>query len=379
MHLMLTCSELGLGHVSRIVLLGKKLEKEGFELFFYSGGIAYEVLKKEFRNVYYCTPVSWYENERGIILSASILNIILPLPLFDNGFRLKLPSGIETVYRYYDLRRNILKINPRAIISDGDLHALRLAERWGYPSVYITNLIRPSYDFPKLLLPGERLTERYVRNCSKIIIPDNPMPYTICEYNLGNLNHVGIRDKVEYVGSFMDLSPIEGEEKHIFASISGPLGTKAKLIKTVVPVLSDLKTKSIVSLGHPKEEFSIVLKNCTIHSWLPPQQRQNIVANAKIVIFSGGHTTCFETIKYMKPSICIPTQPEQKANALKLQELGCSLIAENKKQLKSAIKQIEDNYDSYKRNLERINRISRRFNGVERTIKVIKKIVEASA
>ncbi|MEM3941310.1 MAG: glycosyltransferase, partial [Candidatus Bathyarchaeia archaeon] len=127
------------------------------------------------------------------------------------------------------------------------------------------------------------------------------------------------------------------------------------------------------------EEFSIVLKNCTIHSWLPPQQRQNIVANAKIVIFSGGHTTCFETIKYMKPSICIPTQPEQKANALKLQELGCSLIAENKKQLKSAIKQIEDNYDSYKRNLERINRISRRFNGVERTIKVIKKIVEASA
>ncbi|MBS7659133.1 hypothetical protein KEJ28_00310, partial [Candidatus Bathyarchaeota archaeon] len=81
-----------------------------------------------------------------------------------------------------------------------------MAERWGYPSVYITNLIRPSYDFPKLLLPGERLTERYVRNCSKIIIPDNPMPYTICEYNLGNLNHVGVRDKVEYVGSFMDLS-----------------------------------------------------------------------------------------------------------------------------------------------------------------------------
>lgn len=376
---MLTCNELGLGHVSRVVLLGKELEKEGFELFFYSGGLAYEVLKKEFRNVYYCTPVSWYENKRGIVVSASVLNILFPLPLFNNGFRFKLPSGIETVYRYYDLRRNILKINPKAIVSDGDIHALRLAKRWNYPSIYITNLIRPSYGFPKLLLPGERLTERYVRNCSKIIIPDNPMPYTICEYNLGNLDHVGVIDKVEYVGSFMDLSPIEGGEKHIFASISGPLGTKAKLIKTVVPVLSNLKTKSVVSLGYPKEECSVTLRNCIIHPWLPPQQRQNVIANAKIVIFSGGHTTCFETIKYMKPSICIPTQPEQKANALKLQELGCSLIAENKEQLKSAIKKLEDNYDFYKRNLERINRISKKFNGVEKTIKTIKEIVKASA
>ena len=59
--------------------------------------------------------------------------------------------------------------------------------------------------------------------------------------------------------------------------------------------------------------------------------------NAKFVIFSGGHATCFETIKYSKPSICIPTQPEQLGNAAKLQDLNCSITVKNKSQLQKAV------------------------------------------
>ena len=58
--------------------------------------------------------------------------------------------------------------------------------------------------------------------------------------------------------------------------------------------------------------------------------------NSKMVIFSGGHITAFETIKYVKPSICVPTQPEQMGNAAKLQELGCSIVARSREQLKAA-------------------------------------------
>ncbi|MBC7130421.1 hypothetical protein H5T51_04265 [Candidatus Bathyarchaeota archaeon] len=379
---MLSCSELGLGHVTRITLLGRRLEERGHTLFFHSGGTAYKLLKKNFRNVYPCTPVSWYENKYGIIFWASILNILFPLPSFsdDEGkFKVKLPSGLETVYRYYDLRSRILKINPSMIISDGDIHALRLAQRWNYPSIYITNLIRPSYGFSRLLLPGERLTERYVRACSKIVIPDNPPPYTICEYNIGDVNHLGITEKVEFAGSFTDLTPFNGSEKHIFASISGPLGTRAKLMKIILPVLSSLKTESIVSLGEQGRRTSRKIGNCTVYTWLSPQQRQRFLADAKIVIFSGGHNTCFETIKYVKPSVCIPTQPEQKANALKMQILGCALIAEDKNQLRKAIKEIEDKYDFYKRNLNGLNSISRRFRGLDRTVELIEETAEASA
>ncbi len=54
------------------------------------------------------------------------------------------------------------------------------------------------------LSPGERIVERYVKNCSKIVIPDNPPPYTISEYSVGNLDNLGLKGKVEYVGSFVD-------------------------------------------------------------------------------------------------------------------------------------------------------------------------------
>jgi len=378
MRLMLSCNELGLGHLSRIMRLGRMLEEKGNELFFYSGGKAYELLRKEFRNVYHCTPVAWYENSYGIITSASILNILFPIPRFNpenRGFEIKTPCAIETIRRYYDLRGNIRKIRPNLIISDGDLHALRLAQRWRIPAIYITNLIRPRYGFARALTPGERFVERYIKKCSKVIIPDNPMPYTICEYNIGDLDDIGIRDRVEFVGTFFDITPVKGSEEHIFASISGPLGTKTRLMQIIIPVLSSLNVKSIVSLGEARENNrSTKIGNCTLYSWLNPEKRQELMANCKMVIFSGGHSTCFEVIKYMKPSICIPTQPEQVGNAKKLQDLNCTLIAKDKEELKHAIQEIDKEGEFFKDSLRRLNKYSNRFNGLEKTIKIIEEI-----
>ena len=229
MRLLLCCSELGLGHVSRIIPLGKRLEKNGHEMFFFSGGKAYEMLQKEFSHVYRCTPVSWYENAHGIITSASLLNLLIPLPLFNmelNRFELKNSNAMETIHRYYDLRENIHDIAPDILIADGDINALRLAQRYKIPSVYIANMIRPSYGFSAFLSPGERVVERYVKNCSKIIIPDNPPPYTVSEYSIGNLDQVGLNGNVEYVGPFVDTTPVLGSQEHIFAPISGPVGTQ---------------------------------------------------------------------------------------------------------------------------------------------------------
>ncbi|MEM2337265.1 MAG: glycosyltransferase [Candidatus Bathyarchaeia archaeon] len=376
---MLSCSELGLGHVSRLMILGKKLAAKGNELFFFSGGNAYTLLKREFKNVYHCTPVRWYENAYGIVFSASILNIFFPLLRINPENRkleIKSPSGIETMHRYYDLRRNILKIKPHVIISDGDLHTLRLAWRWRYPSVYVTNFIRPSCGFSPLLIPGERFTERYVRSCSKIIIPDIPPPYTICEYNLGNLEDVGVADKTEFVGSFIEITSVKGGENHIFAPISGPAGTRARLKRIIIPVLSCLRTKSIVSLGEHGEKRMAKIGNCVVYTWLSPQERNEFMANAKLVIFSGGHNTCFEVVKYAKPSICIPTQLEQFANAKKLQDMHCSIIAKNESQLAQAIGGMEKNIDIYKKNVQRLNQYASKFKGVDRAVNIIEKVAQ---
>lgn len=378
MRLLLSCNELGLGHVNRIIPLGKRLEEKGHELFFYSGGTAYQLLRKEFKNVNPCTPVGWYETSYGVIISASVLNILFPLPYFNhenNRLRIKNSAAMETIHRYYDLRRKIRKIKPDLLIADGDMHALRLANRWHISSVYVTNIIRPSYRFSALLTPGERITERYVRKATRIIIPDNPPPYTVCEHNLGELDQIGIRDRVEFAGSFSDMTPEKGSGNHIFAPISGPIGTKAKLIKTIIPVLKHLDTKSIISLGAPGNAVTKKRGNCEIHSWLPKERRDKFMRDSKIVIFSGGHGTCFETIKYTKPSVCIPTQPEQMGNAKKLQELNCSIPAKNQTELKQAIEEIENKTEFYKRNVKELSDYSRKFNGIETTVNIIENTV----
>lgn len=374
MKLLLSCTELGLGHVSRIIPLGKKLAEKGHELYFYSGAQAYQLLKNEFDNVYPCTPVAWYENTRGVIASASVLNILIPLPKYNyenQKIEIKSSSAAETIHRYYDLRRHIRKIKPELIISDGDMHALRLAHRWKIKSVYVTNIIRPSYRFSPLLAPGERFTERYVKKCDRIIVPDNPK-HTICEYNLGNLDEMGISDKVKFVGSFIEMTHQKDlKEEHVFASISGPLGTRAKLAKMIIPVFLHLENKCVISLGEPGKKNMRKMGNCTVYSWLSMKERDELMKNAEMIVFSGGHGTCFEVIKHRKPSVCIPTQPEQMGNARKLEELKCSVQVKNEAELRSAILEIEEKKEFFRAYVEKLSEYSSRFKGLENAVKVI--------
>jgi len=377
MRVLYSCSELGLGHASRTIALGRRLVRNGHEVFFFSGGKAYQLLEKEFEKVYPCTPVAWYENAGGIDTSASLINILFPLLSFNyekNAFEIKNSNAMETAHRYYDLRRHIRNMKPNLIVSDGDMHALRLAHRWKFPSVYVTNFIRPSYGFSPLLNPGERFIERYVKACSKIVIPDIPPPHTVCEYNLSNLDRMGIDDKIEFVGGFLDMSFVQGSDDHVFAPISGPFGTRAKLTQIILPVLKELNVKSVVSLGLPGEKKTAKIGNCEVHTWLSFQERQEFMRNARLIIFSGGHVTCLETVKYAKPSVCFPTQPEQLGNAVKLQNLGCSMLVKSGKQLSLAIQRIEEQRQFFKSRVETLNRLFSSFKSLDRAVQIIENV-----
>lgn len=377
MRMILSCAEIGLGHVSRIIPLGKRLESHGHEIHYFSGGKAYELLKREFKNVYPVQEVNWYENNYGILTSASLINMFFPLPLFNNElnrFEVKRSNAYEIIHRYYDLRQNIRDLAPDVLVADGDLNALRLGMRWKIPSVYIENMIKPSYGFTSFLSPGMSFLERYYRACQKIIIPDNPMPFTVSEYSIGDINAMGLADKTEYVGSFVDTTPERGAQEHIFAPISGPIGTRSKILKNLLPVLENVKDKCIISLGTPGKKASAKIGNYELHTWLTPKDRSQAMRNAKYVIFSGGHATCFETIKYGKPSICIPTQPEQLGNAAKLEKLQCGIVVKNKKQLKNAIEKMEANLDAYTKKAEELSAFSSRFNGLDRAIEIIESL-----
>jgi uncharacterized protein (TIGR00661 family) len=378
MRLLFACSELGLGHVSRVMLLGKRLEQTGHEAFFFSGGKAYFLLKIEFKHVYPCAPIAWYENASGINVSASLLNIFFPLPVFNvdtRQFEVKNSNALEVIHRYYDLRKNILSISPDLLIADGDITALRLAYKWKIPSIYIANLIRPNYKFMHYLNHSDFIVAKYVKQCKKIVVPDNPPPYTISDYNIGNITGTVIENKIEHVGSFTDITLTQGLDEHIFAPISGPIGTRSKILNTLLPILENTSKKVIISLGIPGKKELTKIGNCEIHSWLSTAERHEAMKNAKYVIFSGGHITCFETIKYAKPSICLPTQPEQGGNAAKLQDLGCSIKVKNQKELAKAMQQIEKEQKNYKKNVLKLNQFSNKFHGLNRAVEIVETIL----
>jgi UDP:flavonoid glycosyltransferase YjiC (YdhE family) len=149
-----------------------------------------------------------------------------------------------------------------------------------------------------------------------------------------------------------------------------------KLTQIIIPVLEELKVKSIISLGIPGQKITAKKGNCEVHTWLSSQERQECMKNAKLVIFSGGHITCFETIKYAKPSICIPTQPEQMGNAAKLQNLRCSITVKNKKELEAAVQKIQENGSLFKRNVTALNAFSKKFKGLERAAEIIESVAK---
>jgi UDP:flavonoid glycosyltransferase YjiC (YdhE family) len=132
--------------------------------------------------------------------------------------------------------------------------------------------------------------------------------------------------------------------------------------------------RSIVSLGMIDRKKIIRKKDIEIYPWLSSEKRIDFMKNAKIIVFSGGHGTCFETIKYEKPSICIPTQPEQMGNAAKLQKLNCSVLVRNEKELGRAFETIESKSNIYNKKIRELNSYSRRDNGLAQTVKIIESL-----
>jgi UDP:flavonoid glycosyltransferase YjiC (YdhE family) len=142
-------------------------------------------------------------------------------------------------------------------------------------------------------------------------------------------------------------------------------------MQMLIPAFEELQLKSVVSLGIVGEKKRWQTANCTVHSWLSAQERQEYMRNAKLVVISGGHITCFETVKCAKPTVCVPTQPEQLANGMKLQHMGCSIVARSKAQLKMALRRVEEQLSSFRSSVEKLNEVSNKYNGLNRAVEII--------
>jgi len=170
-----------------------------------------------------------------------------------------------------------------------------------------------------------------------ILIPDFPEPYTI---SLASLRvPKAYRHLVRMVGFILPRKPEEvedtgrvreeagapGDQRLIYAAISGPRQEREPLIRLLAPIFEGFPEgyRVVMSMGVPDGGSEPSASGAlTAIPWVV--DRFEYLKACDLVVCRGGHNTIMQSICYGKPAIIVPTpnHTEQYLNAKRAMELG---------------------------------------------------------
>ena len=199
--LILICGE-GLGHTSRCLALGKELISAGYETHFGAYGYSKELIEK--------TGYSAHE-------------IPSEIKLIGKAGTLDFTGSIEATLKSADilggpkLLKMIKDIDPDVVISDSYYLGTLAAFTLRIPVYLIINQSNMEEFFKNrgvsLRILGEltkKLYNQIFEKVDKIIIPDYPLPYTVCRKKLSFTPK--IQEKLFYSGPLVKKRYEDGEE-----------------------------------------------------------------------------------------------------------------------------------------------------------------------
>ena len=208
------------------------------------------------------------------------------------------------------------------------------------------------------------------KRCEKFLVPDFPMPYTICQYNIKpieNLEYLGPLIRYDVDNVYDDgyiLSVIGGFEYRYkilesLAKLAKKNGYNVKLVCGSYDVAKKLKSK----FNERNIDIIPITKNM-----------DELMRGASLIVSHGGHSTIMESLCFGKPLIVIPDMdhPEQCNNAKKVHELKCGIALSYKDldRLDYAIEEIKNN-SLYRKNAEHMRDLYYYYNGKENIKKII--------
>lgn len=293
-------------------------------------------------------------------------------------------------------RRSIMRFNPSVVVSDSRLSPVLAARGMGYPVVTMLNQFVISFP-PRFRGATGKFFERIAGDVlgalwllsDRVLMTDLPPPYTIAEANLlgsdvsGAVEFVGFtaprpkfdRAAVEKAGEIVekDARPL------VFCQISGPDVTKKRFSKIIFDAAPALTRdfNLVVSLGHSGGS-SVPMKLASgawVFEWCPI--KDELFELADLLVSRAGHSTIGQCIDRGKPAILVPiyNHPEQIGNAEKFAKLGLGREIRAEKltpgSLTEAIKTCLDD-QRYRGKISTLARLSKRYNGVERSTEVIR-------
>jgi len=397
----------GNGHYSRMMRLNDILQKKfdgELETHYFSKGEIYEKLLKKFpsqkdqiHEVLMPTPI---DGKFGPSVGLSMLNVLVPVsnnqPLVS-----QISNYLKEERRVYDQE------NFDLVINDGDMGSNVLANNRGITSLFVTNQFLPKlwksrfYFYPSLVFVSKQIAK-----ASKILVADSPPPYTICEYNLNFPDDLS--DKVSYVGHFTNNKKIERKEPTELELLiensdfgywmrTGNISTNDGTGERYEEAFHEQEMKNekrIISHARNDTEIDRVVdkhgKKYTISDalekkidwiqidkgYLSEQEKETVLTKCRYGVVNGSHTVMGEILgKHAKPIIGIPIYDEHTNQIRWAEERKLGLMANNRKQIISAIKKIKENYADFEGSVKQYSKNSH-GSGAENAANIVSEILE---
>jgi len=375
---------IGLGHAGRCLDVAKRLRAEGFDVIFSTYSDALPFIEHEGFESKVAPPIEYWTWPDGTV---------------DFWRTFKWMSG-KLLGRFarqvkFEVKQ-IAAFDPDLVFSDTRLSTIIAAKLTGKTVITMLNqshLIAPSFVHYRFLptlsdiFSFTLLSPVWGAN-DKVVVPDNPPPYTISISNLQMPKP--FKRKLKYVGPILSVRPDElpsadelrekmglDSRPLIYGAVSGPKHERHWLGEKLTHFLSDLpkEYQAVLSLGINGDGTKPLRKgSLTVYKWIP--DRFELMKACDLVIGRGSHNTMMQALAYGKPMLLIPAQEqtEQINNARTAVEMGVAEAVNQRKMSKelllSKIKRIFT-LENYRNRAEEFRKTASKSDALKTIVSII--------
>lgn len=370
----LICGE-GLGHTSRCLALGKEFLAAGHKVDFGAYGYSKEMIE-----------------EAGY----SAHEIPSEIKLVGKAGTLDFTGSVEATLKNADflggpkLLKLIRDIGPDLVISDSYYLGTLAAFTLRIPVYLIINQSNMEEFFKNrgvaLRILGELTRKFYTQifeKVDKIIIPDYPLPYTVCKKNLSFTPKT--QEKLFYSGPLVKEKYEEVEElplkKPHVVSLIGGFGYREPIFRKVLETAKLDPSINYTLISGPSldpSKLADLPENVQLLKFI--KNTYPYLRSSEAVIAPGGHSTMMEALSFGIPILSFPDKghSEQEKNAEAIEEEGygkmLSYSASPEVLLECVREILED--EKYRHKTEKLRRLAIKLDGPKAVREMLEKEVQ---
>lgn len=365
------CGE-GLGHTSRCLALGKELLSKGHEIEFGAYGYSKDLVEKTgYRAQEIPSEIKLVGKAGGLDLTGSIEATLKNAQLLGGPKVLKLIRDfkpdvvVSDSYYLGTLAAMVLKIPVYLIINQSNME--EFFKNRGVPIRLLGELTKKFY-------------KEVFEKTNKIIIPDYPLPYTVCRKNLNFAPK--LRERLFYSGplvreKYEEVNQIPLQKPHVVSLIGG-FGYREPIFRKVLTTAALDQGINYTLISGPNldpTKFREIPKNVQLLRFV--EDTFPYIKSSDVVIAPGGHSTIMEALSFGIPILSFPDEghSEQENNAAVIEDEGYGRMLSYStppEVILECIREILED-EKYRNKVERLQRLAAELNGPEAIRELLEK------